>query len=185
MNEPHLWFVVVLCCVYQEGCCIGTMKWNAICVKWEVKSRECRLYPDSWNQVIRDQRTCRACQMMIIQDPKMLTSGWSEPAFCRVCTAALRESETGLWCPSITCFWIANEHFSDTAVVLIFHLSTLFPLFFSWSFLEVTTSSQYNDSIQAYAAGVVEAAVTSQVSFLLLPCAAEYVLFTGITCNVI
>lgn len=34
----------------------------------------------------------------------------------------------------------------------------------SWSFLEVTTSSQYNDSIQAYAAGAVEAAVTSQVS---------------------
>lgn len=44
----------------------------------------------------------------------------------------------------------------------------LFLLFFSWSFLEVTTSSQYNDSIQAYAAGVVEAAVTSQVSFILV-----------------
>lgn len=35
----------------------------------------------------------------------------------------------------------------------------------SWSFLEITTSSKYNDSIQAYAAGAVEAAVTSQVSF--------------------
>ncbi|KAF7661966.1 hypothetical protein LDENG_00248930 [Lucifuga dentata] len=31
-----------------------------------------------------------------------------------------------------------------------------------WSFLEITTSSQYNDSIQAYAAGAVEAALTSQ-----------------------
>uniref|UniRef100_A0A0S7G278 Phospholipase B-like n=2 Tax=Poeciliopsis prolifica TaxID=188132 RepID=A0A0S7G278_9TELE len=30
-----------------------------------------------------------------------------------------------------------------------------------WSFLEVTTSSRYNDSIQAYAAGAVEASVTS------------------------
>lgn len=37
---------------------------------------------------------------------------------------------------------------------------------FSWSFLEVTTSSQYNDSLQAYAAGAVEAALTSQVGFL-------------------
>ncbi len=34
----------------------------------------------------------------------------------------------------------------------------------SWSHLEVTTSSKYNDSIQAYAAGAVEAALTSQVS---------------------
>lgn len=34
----------------------------------------------------------------------------------------------------------------------------------SWSFLEITTSSRYNDSIQAYAAGAVEAAVTSGVS---------------------
>ncbi|XP_049619775.1 putative phospholipase B-like 2 [Syngnathus scovelli] len=34
-----------------------------------------------------------------------------------------------------------------------------------WSFLEVTTSSQYNDSIQAYAAGAVEAAVTSQLIY--------------------
>lgn len=40
-------------------------------------------------------------------------------------------------------------------------------LFLSWSFLEVTTSSQYNDSIQAYAAGAVEAALTSQVCFIL------------------
>uniref|UniRef100_A0A7N8XR03 Phospholipase B-like n=1 Tax=Mastacembelus armatus TaxID=205130 RepID=A0A7N8XR03_9TELE len=36
---------------------------------------------------------------------------------------------------------------------------------FSWSFLEITTSSQYNDSLQAYAAGAVEAAVTSQLIF--------------------
>lgn len=34
-----------------------------------------------------------------------------------------------------------------------------------WSFLEVTTSSEYNDSIQAYAAGAVEAAVTSQLIY--------------------
>uniref|UniRef100_A0A673CQH4 Phospholipase B-like n=1 Tax=Sphaeramia orbicularis TaxID=375764 RepID=A0A673CQH4_9TELE len=34
-----------------------------------------------------------------------------------------------------------------------------------WSFLEITTSSQYNDSIQAYAAGAVEAAVTSQLIY--------------------
>ncbi|XP_061674338.1 putative phospholipase B-like 2 [Syngnathoides biaculeatus] len=34
-----------------------------------------------------------------------------------------------------------------------------------WSFLEVTTSSQYNDSIQAYAAGAVEAAVTTQLIY--------------------
>ncbi|XP_062273345.1 putative phospholipase B-like 2 [Scomber scombrus] len=34
-----------------------------------------------------------------------------------------------------------------------------------WSFLEITTSGQYNDSIQAYAAGVVEAAVTSQLIY--------------------
>lgn len=60
----------------------------------------------------------------------------------------------------------------------------LFLVFFSWSFLEVTTSGQYNDSIQAYAAGAVEAAVTSQVSFNLLPCA-EDVLFIGIPFNAI
>ncbi|KAM7391879.1 hypothetical protein PAMP_022529 [Pampus punctatissimus] len=34
-----------------------------------------------------------------------------------------------------------------------------------WSFLEITTSGQYNDSIQAYAAGAVEAAVTSQLIY--------------------
>lgn len=34
-----------------------------------------------------------------------------------------------------------------------------------WSFLEITTSSQYNDSIQAYAAGAVEAALTSQLIY--------------------
>ncbi|XP_068167042.1 putative phospholipase B-like 2 [Antennarius striatus] len=34
-----------------------------------------------------------------------------------------------------------------------------------WSFLEVTTSSHYNDSFQAYAAGAVEAAVTSQLIY--------------------
>ncbi|CAL8262845.1 unnamed protein product [Boreogadus saida] len=34
-----------------------------------------------------------------------------------------------------------------------------------WSYLEVTTSHRYNDSIQAYAAGAVEAAVTSQLMY--------------------
>ncbi|XP_026199967.1 putative phospholipase B-like 2 [Anabas testudineus] len=34
-----------------------------------------------------------------------------------------------------------------------------------WSFLEITTGSKYNDSIQAYAAGAVEAAVTSQLIY--------------------
>lgn len=64
------------------------------------------------------------------------------------------------------------------------HLYISFPLFFSWSFLEVTTSGRYNDSIQAYTAGVVEAAVTSQVSFILLPCA-EDGLCMEITCHAI
>uniref|UniRef100_A0A8C5GIB8 Phospholipase B-like n=2 Tax=Gouania willdenowi TaxID=441366 RepID=A0A8C5GIB8_GOUWI len=35
----------------------------------------------------------------------------------------------------------------------------------SWSFLEVTSSSLYNESFQAYAAGAVEAAVTSQLIY--------------------
>ncbi|XP_008280257.1 putative phospholipase B-like 2 [Stegastes partitus] len=34
-----------------------------------------------------------------------------------------------------------------------------------WSFLEITTNSKYNDSIQAYAAGAVEAALTSQLIY--------------------
>ncbi|KAF6718784.1 putative phospholipase B-like 2, partial [Oryzias melastigma] len=34
-----------------------------------------------------------------------------------------------------------------------------------WSFLDVTTSSRYNDRIQAYAAGAVEAAVTSELIY--------------------
>ncbi|TNN43272.1 putative phospholipase B-like 2 [Liparis tanakae] len=34
-----------------------------------------------------------------------------------------------------------------------------------WSFLEVTTSSRYNDSVQAYAAGAVEAALTAQLIY--------------------
>ncbi|XP_017269074.1 putative phospholipase B-like 2 [Kryptolebias marmoratus] len=34
-----------------------------------------------------------------------------------------------------------------------------------WSFLEIITSSKYNDSIQAYAAGAVEAAVTSPLIY--------------------
>ncbi|XP_015253869.1 PREDICTED: putative phospholipase B-like 2 [Cyprinodon variegatus] len=34
-----------------------------------------------------------------------------------------------------------------------------------WSFLEITTSSRYNDSIQAYAAGAVEAAATSELIY--------------------
>uniref|UniRef100_A0AAQ5ZQC6 Phospholipase B-like n=1 Tax=Amphiprion ocellaris TaxID=80972 RepID=A0AAQ5ZQC6_AMPOC len=36
---------------------------------------------------------------------------------------------------------------------------------FSWSFLEITTNGKYNDSIQAYAAGAVEAALTSQLIY--------------------
>lgn len=53
--------------------------------------------------------------------------------------------------------------YSPSSFIYIFFL-------LSWSFLEVTTSSHYNDSIQAYAAGAVEAAVTSQVSFILQTC---------------
>lgn len=34
----------------------------------------------------------------------------------------------------------------------------------SWAFLEVTTSTSYNDSLQAYAAGLAEAAVSEQVT---------------------
>lgn len=34
-----------------------------------------------------------------------------------------------------------------------------------WAFLEITSSSEYNDSIQAYAAGAVEAGVTSQLIY--------------------
>ncbi|XP_062310683.1 putative phospholipase B-like 2 [Osmerus eperlanus] len=34
-----------------------------------------------------------------------------------------------------------------------------------WAFLEVTTSERYNDSIQAYSAGAVEAALTSQLIY--------------------
>lgn len=34
-----------------------------------------------------------------------------------------------------------------------------------WSFLEITTNAKYNDSIQAYAAGAVEAALTSQLIY--------------------
>ncbi|XP_055775925.1 putative phospholipase B-like 2 isoform X3 [Salvelinus fontinalis] len=34
-----------------------------------------------------------------------------------------------------------------------------------WSYLEVTTSGRYNDSIQAYAAGAVEAAVSSELIY--------------------
>lgn len=33
----------------------------------------------------------------------------------------------------------------------------------SWAFLEVTTNASYNDSLQAYAAGLAEAAVSEQV----------------------
>uniref|UniRef100_A0A6Q2XT70 Phospholipase B-like n=1 Tax=Esox lucius TaxID=8010 RepID=A0A6Q2XT70_ESOLU len=40
--------------------------------------------------------------------------------------------------------------------------SFLFP---SWAYLEVTTSGRYNDSIQAYAAGAVEADLTSQLIY--------------------
>lgn len=32
-----------------------------------------------------------------------------------------------------------------------------------WAFLELHTNGQYNDSLQAYAAGVVEAAVSEEV----------------------
>lgn len=33
----------------------------------------------------------------------------------------------------------------------------------SWAFLEVTTNASYTDSLQAYAAGLAEAAVSEQV----------------------
>lgn len=33
----------------------------------------------------------------------------------------------------------------------------------SWAFLEVTTNASYSDSLQAYAAGLAEAAVSEQV----------------------
>lgn len=48
----------------------------------------------------------------------------------------------------------------------VLYISMSTPL--SWAYLEVTTSSRYNDSLQAYAAGAVEAAVTSQVSIIPL-----------------
>ncbi|XP_064424063.1 putative phospholipase B-like 2 isoform X2 [Latimeria chalumnae] len=35
-----------------------------------------------------------------------------------------------------------------------------------WSYLEVVTNGRYNDSVQAYAAGVVEAAVTQQLIYM-------------------
>ncbi|NXO99249.1 PLBLB protein, partial [Certhia brachydactyla] len=35
-----------------------------------------------------------------------------------------------------------------------------------WAFLEVTTNSSYNDSLQAYAAGLAEAAVTEQLMYM-------------------
>lgn len=56
---------------------------------------------------------------------------------------------------------------------------------FSWSFLEITTSSQYNDSIQAYAAGAVEAALTSQVSVLLRAASSQNVLSLYFTFDLI
>lgn len=34
----------------------------------------------------------------------------------------------------------------------------------SWAFLEVTTNASYSDSLQAYAAGLAEAAVSEQVT---------------------
>ena len=43
------------------------------------------------------------------------------------------------------------------------HIIAVCRVVLSWAFLEVTTSPRFNDSIQAYAAGAVEAAVTSQV----------------------
>lgn len=74
-----------------------------------------------------------------------------------------------------------GNRFSDISVAYTSIYPLCFLFFFSWSFLEVTTSNLYNDSIQAYAAGAVEAAVTSQVSSILQPCAAGNVLFTGNT----
>lgn len=41
--------------------------------------------------------------------------------------------------------------------------TTLFPVLFRWSYLEVVTNGKYDDTLQAYAAGVVEGAVTSKV----------------------
>lgn len=56
-----------------------------------------------------------------------------------------------------------NLFFFFLEIVLHFYAPS-----FSWSFLEVTSSSRYNDSIQAYAAGAVEAAATSPVSLTLI-----------------
>lgn len=39
-------------------------------------------------------------------------------------------------------------------------LTNLIPYFFSWSLLEVETDDSYPDEIQAYAAGIVEGALT-------------------------
>ena len=57
-----------------------------------------------------------------------------------------------------------NVRLNHQQIRLLFRLTSLMCRFVvSWSYLEVTTSHRYNDSIQAYAAGAVEAAVTSQV----------------------
>lgn len=61
-------------------------------------------------------------------------------------------------------FWVLFFFFFLHKHVLFISMSTLL----SWAYLEVTTSSRYNDSLQAYAAGAVEAAVTSQVSIIPL-----------------
>lgn len=57
-----------------------------------------------------------------------------------------------------------SSHNKDVFLIAVISTWTLF----SWAYLEVTTSSRYNDSLQAYAAGAVEAAVTSQVNIVLL-----------------
>lgn len=59
--------------------------------------------------------------------------------------------------------WLFIHH-----ICLIYLIQLLSYAIVRWSFLEVTTSSQYNDSIQAYAAGAVEAAVTSEVILNLI-----------------
>ena len=63
---------------------------------------------------------------------------------------------------------LKNVHLNHQHIRLLFLLTSLMwidvdRVVLSWSFLEVTTSFRFNDSIQAYAAGAVEAAVTSQV----------------------
>uniref|UniRef100_A0A8C7LBH4 Phospholipase B-like n=1 Tax=Oncorhynchus kisutch TaxID=8019 RepID=A0A8C7LBH4_ONCKI len=54
------------------------------------------------------------------------------------------------------------ELLTQTNLIMMYLLCVLS---LSWAYLEVTTSGSYNDSIQAYASGAVEATVTSQLIY--------------------